>query len=73
MAMQETLQKVREAGPRSTAFLNEVYSEVSKVHWPARKETYASTVVVLIVMGLFAGFLGLVDFIISRLVQSLLS
>ena len=54
-------------------FLNEVWAELKKVHWPSRKETYAATLVVLIVTIFVAAFLGVVDFAISRLIHAVLS
>jgi preprotein translocase subunit SecE len=54
-------------------FLNEVAAELRKVHWPSRRETYAATAVVLIVVTIVALFLGGVDFAISSVVQAFLN
>ncbi len=72
MALQEQIRKVREAVPRSITFLQEVWAELKKVHWPTRKETYAATAVVLVVVGIIAIFLGTVDFALSQIVQVVL-
>jgi len=40
----------------------EIVSELSKVSWPTRKETYASTVVVIITSCIASIILGLFDF-----------
>jgi len=72
MVLQEQVEKVREAVPRSLTFLQEVWAELKKVHWPTRKETYAATGVVLIIVGLVAVFLGAVDFALSQIVQLVL-
>ena len=72
MAIQEQLSKLRESGPRAKTFLNEVWAELKKVHWPARKETYAATTVVLVVSVIVSVFLGVVDFLVSHLVQAIL-
>lgn len=53
------------AGPRSIQFVKEAWQELQKVHWPTRKETYQATAVVLVVVGVSALFLGLVDFALS--------
>jgi preprotein translocase subunit SecE len=53
-------------------FVREAWQELNKVHWPTRKETYAATVVVLIVVLFFAVYLALVDFGVTRAVQALL-
>jgi preprotein translocase subunit SecE len=54
-------------------FLREVRVELSKVTWPTRKDTLASTSVVLVIVILIAAFLGLVDLGLSRLMRLLLS
>jgi preprotein translocase subunit SecE len=72
MAIQEQISKAREAVPRSVTFVQEVVAELKKVHWPPRKETYAATVVVLAVITIVALYLGLVDFLISQVIQAIL-
>ena len=52
-------------------YLREVSFELRKVVWPSRKETMGSTAVVLVIVGLSASFLGVVDFVLSRLVRFL--
>ena len=52
-------------------YLREVVVELKKVIWPSRKETMGSTAVVLVIVGLAAVFLGIVDLILSRLVKLL--
>ena len=54
-------------------FLREVRVELSKVTWPTRKETLASTSVVLIIVVIIAAFLGIVDLGLSKLMRLLLS
>ncbi len=73
MALPDQIGKLRDAGLRSANFVGEVWAEMKKVHWPARKETYAATVVVLVVTVIVAVFLGVVDFAISHVVQAILS
>ena len=53
------------------SYLREVVVELKKVIWPSRKETLGSTAVVLVIVGLVAVFLGIVDVILSRLVRLL--
>ena len=43
--------------------------ELKKVTWPSRKETIASTSVVLVTVFLVAFFLGIVDLGLSRLIK----
>ncbi len=72
MALQEQLAKVRDLGPRSVTFLNEVWAEMKKVHWPTRKETYGATLIVLVVTAIIALYLGVVDTLISFVIQRIL-
>jgi len=72
MALQEQLTKAREIVPRSVTFLQEVWAELKKVHWPSRAETYAATVVVVAVVVIVALFLGGVDLIVAQLIQLIL-
>ena len=56
-----------------TQFLREVRAELAKVTWPTRKDTIASTSVVLVIVLLIAAFLGIVDLGLSKLMRFLLS
>jgi len=56
-----------------TQFLREVRAELAKVTWPTRKDTIASTSVVLVIVILIAAFLGIVDLGLSKLMRFLLS
>ncbi|NLB35621.1 MAG: preprotein translocase subunit SecE [Elusimicrobia bacterium] len=49
-------------------FFREVISEVKKVTWPGKKELIASTIAVIILVVCIAFYIGLVDFILSRLI-----
>ncbi len=57
---------------QSTQFLREVKVELKKVTWPARKQAVGSTVVVIILTLIFAGFLGAVDIGLSSVVRLVL-
>ncbi len=54
---------------RIILFFQESYAELRKVTWPSREEAVASTKVVLVSTLLIAGMLGLVDFILFKLVD----
>jgi preprotein translocase subunit SecE len=73
MGMQEQWKNVRDTVPRAGNFLTEVWSELKKVHWPTRKETYAATIVVVVITIIVAIFLGVVDYAVSHVVQVFLS
>ena len=53
---------------KSVQFLREAKVELKKVSWPSRKETMASTVVVIVLVIIVSAFLGLVDMGLSSLV-----
>ena len=72
MALQEQISKARDLVPRSVTFLQEVWAELKKVHWPSRKETYTATAVVLVVVSIVAMFLGTVDYALSQAIQAIL-
>ncbi|MBI4490781.1 MAG: preprotein translocase subunit SecE [Deltaproteobacteria bacterium] len=66
-------QKVHDTIRHSVSFFKEAWQELKKVHWPSRKETYAATSVVLIVVLIIALFLALVDFGLTRAIQAIVS
>ena len=58
---------------RVTGFYGEWITEMKKVTWPGRKDTLSSTAVVIVVVLVIVAFLGLVDFALGRITQSILS
>ncbi len=56
---------------KAIQFLSEVKVEVKKVTWPSRREAMGGTMVVLVTVFLMALFLGLVDLLLSKIIQSL--
>ena len=57
---------------KSIQFLREVKVELKKVAWPTRKQTFGSTLVVIILVTIIAFFLGAVDIGLSSLVKLVL-
>ena len=57
---------------KAIQFLSEVKNEVNKVTWPSKKEAMGGTAVVLVVVFFMAVFLGLVDVLLSKIVEALL-
>mgnify|MGYP000453324896 FL=1 len=57
---------------KAFGFLAEVRAEVRKVTWPTRAEALGGTAVVVVVVLIMALFLGVVDAILSKIVQSLI-
>lgn len=54
-------------------FLQQVKAELQKVTWPTRKETYGSTMVVIVLVLMVAVFLWVVDSALSTMIQTLLN
>ncbi|HXZ35194.1 MAG TPA: preprotein translocase subunit SecE [Thermodesulfobacteriota bacterium] len=63
------MEKIKEFMRTAQQFFREVRVELKKVTWPTRKETIASTSVVLITVFLVAFYLGVVDLGLSRLIK----
>ena len=57
---------------KALEFLTEVKAEVNKVTWPSRREALSGTAVVVVVVLLMATFLGIIDAILSKIVQSII-
>ena len=57
---------------RVTTFLSEVKSELKKVSWPTRDELKASTVVVIIATFLLGLYIGIIDFVLSKVITLLI-
>jgi preprotein translocase subunit SecE len=70
---QTRMGEIVEFVPRSVQFVKESWTELKKVHWPSRKETYQATVIVVVVVVVVAIFLGLVDFALSHAMRQILS
>ncbi len=54
---------------RAKQFLYEVKIEFKKITWPTRKETTGTTVAVISFSLFVAAYLGLIDILLSKLVQ----
>ena len=57
---------------KTIQFMREAYAELKKVSWLSRKEAVASTVVVIILVVIVAIFVGVVDFVLSWILGSIL-
>jgi preprotein translocase SecE subunit len=66
---EEGMEKIREFLEKAKQFFREVRVELKKVTWPSRKETIASTSVVLVTVFLVAFYLGIVDLGLSHLIR----
>jgi preprotein translocase subunit SecE len=53
-------------------YLGEVRAEMKRVTWPSKPEVYGTTVMVVLTTFTFAAYFGLVDWVVSSGVQSVL-
>ena len=54
------------------SFLESVKVELAKVTWPTRKETIATTGVVVVIIFLISIFLGACDLVLAKLMRQIL-
>lgn len=54
-------------------FLKEVRLELTKVVWPKREEVIKLTLIVLIISGIIAAYVGALDFAFTKLLEFLVS
>jgi preprotein translocase subunit SecE len=57
--------------PRASRFLSEVRNEMGRVTWPARREVWATTMVVILTSSVFGVYLWGVDLGLSWLVSKI--
>lgn len=57
---------------RKMSYLDDVISEIRKITWPARKDTVASTVVVVIAILIIAGILGVYDALCNWIIRQII-
>ena len=56
-----------------TTFIGEVKQELGKVAWSTRQELFGSTIVIIVVTGIMAGFIGAIDLVLSKLLSVIFS
>jgi preprotein translocase subunit SecE len=54
------------------SFIEEVKTELGKVTWPSRKETLATTWVVVVIIFLISLYLGACDVVLAKLMKLIL-
>ncbi len=70
--MGDWIQKIQDGVRHATEFVQESWQELKKVHWPSRKETYAATLVVIIVVVLISVYLAVVDLALTKAIQAII-
>ena len=66
------MEKVKEVMQKIIQFIKEAKIELKKVTWPTPKQTLASTAVVIIIVFIVSIYLGMVDFVLAKLVKFVL-
>jgi preprotein translocase subunit SecE len=69
--MGDWIEKVQDGIRRLLEFFQESWQELKKVHWPSRKETYAATLVVIIVVLLISVYLAIIDLGLTKAIQAI--
>jgi preprotein translocase subunit SecE len=70
--MGQWMEKVQESIRQVAEFFKESWQELKKVHWPSRKETYAATLVVIVVVVLISIYLAVVDLGLTKAIQAII-
>jgi preprotein translocase subunit SecE len=70
--MGDWIQKLQDSLRDTTQFVKESWQELQKVHWPSRKETYAATALVIIVVVLVSVYLALIDLGLTTVIQAII-
>lgn len=70
--MGDWIEKVQDGVRRLIEFFQESWQELKKVHWPSRKETYAATLVVILVVVLVSVYLAVVDLGLAKAIQAII-
>jgi preprotein translocase subunit SecE len=70
--MGDWIQKLQDSFRGTIEFVKESWQELQKVHWPSRKETYAATALVIIVVVLVSVYLAIIDLGLTTVIQAII-
>ncbi len=66
------MSKISEFTENTTQYAKDIEAEAKRITWPSRPEAVKSTLAVVVISAVFAGFLGIVDFTFSYVVRFIL-
>ena len=66
------MEKIKLILQKVIRFLSEAKIELKRVTWPTPKQAMASTTVVIVIVFIIAIYLGIIDFILAKLVKFIL-
>jgi len=70
--MADWIQNLQDTLRHTIEFVKESWQELQKVHWPSRKETYAATALVIIVVVLVSVYLAIIDLGLTTMIQAII-
>jgi preprotein translocase subunit SecE len=70
--MADWIQKLQDGVRHTIELVKESWQELQKVHWPSRKETYAATALVIIVVVLVSVYLAIIDLGLTKVIQAII-
>jgi len=66
------MEKIKLIMNKALQFVSQAKAELKKVTWPTRKQTLASTGVVMVIVVIMALYLGIIDLILAKVVKFIL-
>ena len=66
------MSKISEFSENISQFAKDIETEAKRITWPSRPEAVKSTLAVIVISGVFAAFLGVVDYSFSLFVRWIL-
>ncbi len=56
-----------------TKYIKATLRELKQVHWPTRRQAMNYTILVILISGIVAAYVGAFDFVFSQLISALIS
>jgi preprotein translocase subunit SecE len=66
------MEKIKLVMQKIMQFLNDAKVELKRVTWPSRKQTMASTLVVIIIVFVMAIYFSIIDFGLAKFIKFIL-
>jgi preprotein translocase subunit SecE len=66
------MEKIKLVMQKINQFLSDSKAELKRVTWPSRKQTMASTLVVIMIVFIMAIYFGIIDFGLAKLIKLIL-
>jgi len=66
------MENIGQLKENTAQFFKDVESEIKKITWPFMNDTFRSTLAVIFISAILVIFLGLIDYVFSKIVVSIL-